>query len=116
MRIDSDTKAIFNDPAKRRAWVIYQLNLRGQSLASLARRLGLTRTTPSYALSKPYPKMERAIAEAVEVPVHVLFPDRYAPNGERLIRMGRPKKYMDMTKDNTRTKGRNVESEAEKST
>lgn len=93
MKIDTETKTLFNDPAKRRAWVIYQLNLRGESLASLARRIGLTRTAPSYALRKPYPKMERAIADAVDVPVHVLFPDRYAPNGERLIRMGRPKVY-----------------------
>ena len=100
------------DPAKRRAWVLYQLKLRGESLASLARRLGVDRTTPGYALRKPYPRMERAIAEAVEVPVHVLFPERYTATGERLIRMGAPKKSNDMTKHNTRTNGRNVEREA----
>lgn len=111
-KLNKATKKLFRDPAKRRAWVIYQLSLRGQSLASLARRLGVTRTTPGYALSKPYPRMERAIAEAVEVPVHVLFPDRYAPNGERLIRMGRPKKSTSMSKHNTRADDRNVDGEA----
>jgi len=108
MRLDATTKQLFLDPAKRRAWVIYQLNLRGKSLASLAREYQLERTAPGQALRSPYPRMERAIAEAVDVPVHELFPDRYSPNGERLIRMGRPKKSIHMQpKNNTPSKGRN---------
>ena len=111
-KLDRATKKLFRDPAKRRAWVVYQLNLRGESLASLARRYGLDRKTPGRALSVPYPRMERAIAEAVGVPVHILFPERYAPNGERLIRMGRPKKSIAMSKHNTRAGDRNVDGEA----
>ena len=80
----------FTDPVKRSAWVLYQLRLQGQSLASLARDVGVDRTAPYQALRRPYPKMERAIADAVGMPVHELFPDRYdAKTGERLIRRGR---------------------------
>ncbi len=90
--IDTTTQRIFRDPVKRRAWIIYQLSLQGRSMASLARDLGVARGVPRHAFTHPYPRMERAIAEAVDVPVHLLFPDRYAPDGERLIRMGRPAK------------------------
>jgi len=108
-KIDSATKQLFKDPAKRRAWVIYQLSLQGRSLASLARDHGYERTAPKAALSRPWPKWERFIAEAVGVPVHVLFPERYAPTGERLIRMGRPKKSIRKKQDNTRAQSRNVD-------
>lgn len=109
-KIDAATKKLFKDPAKRRAWVIYQLGLQGRSLASLGRDLGLVRSSPQAALARPYPRMERLLAEAVGVPVHELFPDRYAPNGERLIRMGRPtgNRKKSIAKDTAKTRCRNV--------
>lgn len=88
-RIDT-TSPIFTDPDKRRAWVGFQLRMQGQTLADLARELSVSRNAPGAALRIPYPKMERAIAEAVGVAVHILFPERYSPDGERLIPMGRP--------------------------
>ena len=84
-------KNTFRDPAQRRAWISYQLKLQGRSLASLARDLGVTRGAPGRALGTPYPRMERALADAVGLPVHTLFPERYSPTGQRLIRMGRPR-------------------------
>ena len=67
MKLDTATKQLFKDPAKRRVWVIYQLNLQGRTLASLARDHKLDRTAPQQALRHPYPRMERFIAEAVGV-------------------------------------------------
>ena len=91
-----DTKNVktpdFSDPRARRAWVNYQLKLSGRSLADVARELGVARHAPSLALSRPYPRMERAIAHATGVAVHILFPERYSPNGQRSIRLGRPVK------------------------
>ena len=89
MAILDITTTDFSDPGKRRAWVQYQLKVKGRSLASLARELGVVRHAPGHALAKPYPRMEHAIAEAIGIPVQVLFPERYFPNGERSIRMGR---------------------------
>jgi Ner family transcriptional regulator len=108
-KIDAATKKLFHDPAKRRAWVIYQLGLQGRSLASLARDLGLVRSSPQAALARPYPRMERLLAEAVGVPVHELFPDRYSPSGERLVRMGRPTGKKSVVKDTAKTRRRNVD-------
>lgn len=82
----------FNDPNRRRAWVNYQFKLRGRSLADLARELDVARNAPSLALTRPYPRMERAIARATGVAVHILFPERYLPNGKRSVRRGRPVK------------------------
>lgn len=103
--LDAATQQIFHDPVHRRAWVIYQLSLQKRSLASLSRDHGNTRRTASLALDRPYPRMERAIAEAVGVPVHLLFPERYTPTGERRIRMGRPKKSVPKTGKNTTRMG-----------
>ena len=61
-QIDNATKKLLRDPVKRRAWVNYQLSLRGESLASLARRYGVDRRTPRRAFCVPYPRMEQAIA------------------------------------------------------
>lgn len=109
-RLDDATKQLFHDPDKRRAWIIFQLKLQGRSLASVGRDYGVSRGAPKHALNFPYPRMERALAEAVNVPVYVLFPDRYAPNGERLIRMGRPKKSITKTtQNNTRKKSGNAQ-------
>lgn len=103
-RLDTATRHLFRDPAKRRAWVVYQLRLQGRSLASVAREMGVNRSAPGHALRSPYPRMERAIAEAVGVPVHELFPERYDPSGERLIRMGRPCRKVSIHESNSNDK------------
>ena len=111
-RIDTATKKLFQDVSKRRAWVIYQLNLKGRSLASVGRDAGVNRGAVYQALRTPYPRMERAIAEAIGIPVQVLFPERYAPDGTRRIRMGRPKKSTRKHVQHSNCKGkRNVRKE-----
>ncbi len=69
------------EPQNRRAWVIYQLSLKGTSLAALARELGVRPTTIYQAFDRPYPRMEQAIAEAVGITPQELFPERYREDG-----------------------------------
>lgn len=66
------------DPVQRNEWIKYQLRLRGSSLSTLARRLGVTRQAVRNALSSPYPKMERAIAAELDLRPEDIWPERYA--------------------------------------
>ena len=75
----------FGCPATRNAWVIFQLKMKGESLAGLARRFGLSRSAFVYGLHKPYPRIEKLLAEEVGVPEEKLFPERYQ-NGVRIDR------------------------------
>lgn len=79
------------DQIQRRAWVKYQLELHGYTFGKLARELGVSRGVPQQALSHPYPKMERAIAEKIGVPPQVIWPERYDAQGLPNRPMGRPR-------------------------
>ena len=59
------------------AEVLAALNKQGLNLARLARSLGVKPTTAYQVLRLPYPKMERAIAEAIGVPPETIWPRRY---------------------------------------
>lgn len=107
MTIDKTTKHLFTHPAKRRAWVRYQLTLRGLNMADIARGAGVTRSCLYQAFCKTYPRMEKVIADAVGLQPHVLWPERYDTDGLPLYRMGRPKKSI--TNDSTLRAGRNVQ-------
>ncbi|OHD26102.1 MAG: hypothetical protein A2Y38_15550 [Spirochaetes bacterium GWB1_59_5] len=74
--------------AERRAWIKYQLELRGYNFASIARELGVDRSAPKSVFSKHYPKMERAIAERLGLTAEELWPERY-PTGEQITRKRR---------------------------
>ena len=80
------------EPAKRRAWIKYQLELAGYSLSSLARELGVSRHAPKLALDRPYPRMERAIAEKIGVGPHTIWTERYGEDGLPNRTIGRPRK------------------------
>lgn len=109
MKLDTATKQLLQDPEKRRAWVIYQLKLQGESLASVARKSGVTKQQTQKAMSAPYPRMEKVIADALGLKPQHLFPDRYDADGLPNRRMGRPKKSTTKTpKNNTDTSNRNV--------
>ncbi len=75
---------------KRRAWVIYQLSLKRQSLASLSRKYGHDRTAAGKALSAPYPAWEKRIAHALDIEPQQLFPERYDADGQPNRTGGRP--------------------------
>lgn len=65
-------------PDERRAWIKYQLELRGQTMGGLARKHGLFRTTVVSALHKPYPRMERIIANVLGLKPEDIWPERYS--------------------------------------
>lgn len=92
MTIDNQTRKLLADPAKRRAWVRYQLTLKGLSMADIARDAGVTRECLYQVFCKTYPRMEKVVADAVGLPPAVLWPERYDAEGLPLYRKGRPKK------------------------
>ena len=77
----------------RREWIKFQLRVRGSSLSAIARELEVSRHAPRLALVKPYPKMERAIAEKLQLEPQELWPERYDENGRPNRTPGRPKRY-----------------------
>ncbi len=62
---------------KRRAWIKYQLEMKGYSLASLGLKHGLSRSCVRQAFVKPYPKMERLIAHTLGLRPEEIWPERY---------------------------------------
>lgn len=79
------------DPQARRAWIQYQLKLRGYSLAALGREMGVERNTVYTVFRWPYPRMERAIAERLNLRPEQLWPERYTPQGDPARSRGRQK-------------------------
>lgn len=91
MKIESKDRALLFDPEKRWAWIKYQLQIRSKSIASIARRSGLAGPTIGQARYRPYPKVEKLIADEIGVTPQELFPDRYDADG--LPNRGHIRKY-----------------------
>lgn len=85
-KINDETTQLLSIPAKRRAWVIYQLLLEGRSLADVARGAGVKRQTLYHAFTRPYPRMEFIIASALGMTPQQLFAERYGSDGLPLRR------------------------------
>lgn len=92
MSISAETVSLLKEPAKRRAWVAFQLRLRGSSFSELARELGVSRQAIGQALLVPSSHLEPAIADALGITVRQLFPDRYDASGRRLFRTREPQR------------------------
>lgn len=75
----------------RREWIKFQLRVRRSSLSALARELGVSRHAPRLALVKPYPRMEKAIADKLGLKPMELWPERYDEQGQPNRTIGRPK-------------------------
>jgi Ner family transcriptional regulator len=69
------------DPALRWEWIKYQLRTNGTSLAKLARELRVTGPALKNVKRTAYPRMERAIALALDLQVEVLWPERWNADG-----------------------------------
>lgn len=66
--------------------IIAGLRKRGTSLAAESRKAGLSSSTLANALSRPWPKGERIIADALGVEPWVIWPSRYYdPNTHEFI-------------------------------
>lgn len=72
-------ETIVSDPDTRREWIKFQLRLRGTSYAKIGAELGVSRHAPKLALYSSYPRMERAIAAALDMAPEQIWPERYAP-------------------------------------
>lgn len=57
--------------------IIAALKKNGTSLAALSRHEGLSSSTLANALSRPWPKGEWLIAQALDIPPDVIWPERY---------------------------------------
>lgn len=78
------------NPSARRAWLTYQLRLRGLSIAALAREVGVSREALSNAMNAPSSHLEEAIAAALATKPQLLFPERFDRRGRRLSRTRAP--------------------------
>jgi lambda repressor-like predicted transcriptional regulator len=85
MSIAQPTLDIPKNPAERRAWVCYQLKIRGNSLRRIAQQLSVSHQAVSNALMTPSSRIEHVIAEALDMPVERLFAERYDQTGYRLV-------------------------------
>lgn len=68
--------------------IIAALRKKGTTLAAVSRAAGLSSSTLANALSRPWPKGERIIADAIGVHPSMIWPNRYfdATTSQRIER------------------------------
>ena len=70
--------------------IIAGLRKKGTSLAEVSRKAGLSSSTLANALSRPWPRGEKLIADALEIAPEIIWPSRYFDRkGNRLERFMR---------------------------
>jgi len=74
--------------------IIAALRKRGTMLAATSRAAGLSSSTLSNALSRPWPKGEILIADAVGVAPEVIWPSRYFDDCGKVIRRAVREKHL----------------------
>lgn len=77
-------------PSGRRAWLSYQLRLRGLSISALARKHSVSREALSNAMVNNSSHLEQVIAAALETTPQALFPERFDRHGRRLAHTRAP--------------------------
>lgn len=107
MDLDRPTQELLKNPKKRWAWILYQCNLRGFSLASLATRHGVARETLYQVRHKRYPRMEKIIAEALDLAPKELWPERYDSDGQPSRQKNPAARDSHESKDTGENRGRN---------
>lgn len=75
------TADIPSNPEQRWEWIKYQLRTRGTSFANLARQLDVQRNAVTGVKRLPYPRMERAIAKALDLSPAMIWPERWNADG-----------------------------------
>ncbi len=61
-------------------------------LPAIAARYGVTHVALRAALRRPQRGAERAISQALDIPLHILWPQRWDASGNRLVRQGLSRK------------------------
>lgn len=85
MSIKNPTPDIPKNPAEKRAWIQYQLRLKGTNFRALGLEIGVSQTAVSRAAAGyPMQDVERAIADAIGIAHATLFPEHFRDNGERI--------------------------------
>lgn len=114
--LDNQSKRLIRDPDTRWAWIKYQLQLQGRSLAQVAHDAGVTRQCVYHVGHMTYPRMEKIIADALGMEPKDLFPERYdQATGLPHYRKGRPlgaktkRRIKPVPKHSTAKKDRNVD-------
>jgi lambda repressor-like predicted transcriptional regulator len=73
------------DPEKTLGWnrydVIAAVRKKGSTLAGIGRSAGLSRKSIAWALIRPHPRANRAIAEFLQTPPHALWPQWFDVDG-----------------------------------
>lgn len=64
---------------------------RGTTLAALSLKVGLEERTVARSLSRPIPSANRAVADFLGRPLHILWPLWYDQNGQRILNRNRTK-------------------------
>ncbi len=103
--LDNRTKTLLQDPTKRRAWIKYQIQMQGLSMAQVAASAGVSRSCLYSVFDKTYPRMEKVLADAVGLEPAELWPERYDADGLPIYRMGRPKKSVSKCAQNSTRNG-----------
>lgn len=62
-----------------------EIKRRGTTLRAISLEAGLGESTTRAALFKPSPAANRAISEYLDIPLHVLWPAWYRPDGSRRL-------------------------------
>ncbi len=57
-------------------------------LPNVSKQYGVSAASLRAALRRPQLRAERAISKATGIPLHVLWPDRWSPDGTRLVHRG----------------------------
>ncbi len=74
--------------SKKRDWsaakIKYELAKRGLTLYAASTQAGFSKRTCSLAIAEPHPKGELAVAKALGVAPHIIWPSRYNDDGVRL--------------------------------
>lgn len=66
------------------AWIKYRIGKsRFRTLAGVAREMAVNPKTVQASIHRPQPSGNLALAEALDTPVHVLWPEWYAADGSR---------------------------------
>lgn len=73
--------------------IIAALRKKGTTLAATSRAAGLSSSTLSNALNRPWPRGELLIAEAIGIPASKIWPSRYFDSaGKKILKTLRDKK------------------------
>ena len=64
--------------------IVAEIKRRHGTLSALARQHGINRRSLSVVFSQPYEAGERIIAKSIDQELHLLWPDRWDMNGNRL--------------------------------